>query len=691
MAKRKAKKPDRIKISACYIVKDAEKDLSRSLASLARHVDEIVVVDTGSTDSTVEVAQKFNAKIIHAPWQNDFATPRNLALATATGEWIVFLDADEFFVDDNAKNLRKAVNLAQAEKVRGVFVKIVNVDADDDFKVQSTSSVLRLFKHTPNVRYVGKIHEQVFVGDELLTDFIIVPAEMLTLYHTGYSTTIAESKAERNFKLLLEELAVTDKPERIYGYLAESYHTFGDATNAEKFARLDLSATQNFFSGSMRILLEILSKDATRTDEFLKCLRVAVERYPRVPEFSAKLAEQLAVRGDYRAAVDEMQRALKKAEDYDGDVESSTFDAATLDYCNGLLTSWRQKISLTPAERQQKISALTDELIRCRELFHDKAKILRTAEKLFALKPDVPEPVEKVASLYIDYEMPDEADEVLTYLEEKFPPTPYRMYLRACACRLAKNLRGCIELAERALTLVDADFVTQMLIHNLLGQAYRFVGDAQKAVEHYEFNAKLDLSPLKNSPQLAQARRIQLDEYDNFLFNLHNLNVTREKLFAETCGFNKFFAQVPRYKHEVKRHARHKKIRVGYISPDVRFHVVAFFSAHFFKSFDRTRFEVFVYANNRADNVTAEFKANVDGFRDILDMPAREVAAKIFRDEIDILVDLAGHTANNSLEVLAYKPAPIQISGIGYFDSTGLDAVDYFISHSFHYTMKEKS
>ncbi|MBR1806144.1 MAG: hypothetical protein IJ774_07155, partial [Selenomonadaceae bacterium] len=331
----------------------------------------------------------------------------------------------------------------------------------------------------------------------------------------------------------------------------------------------------------------------------------------------------------------------------------------------------------------ETVESLTEELIRCRELFHDKAKILRTAEKLFALKPDKPAPVERIASLYLDYEMADESAQVLAYMEEKFPPSPYRLLLRARLFHLQKNLRECISVAERALTLDGANLITQMLLHNLLGQAYRFVGESQRAIEHYEFNAKLDLSPLADSPQFEQARRIQIDEYDNFLFNLHNVNATREKIFAETRGFNKFFAQIPRYKHDIKRHARHKKIRVGYISPDVRFHVVAFFSAHFFKSYDRTRFEVFVYANNRADKVTAEFKANVDGFRDILDMPASEVAAKIFRDEIDILVDLAGHTANNSLEVLAYKPAPIQISGIGYFDSTGLDTVDYFIADKF--------
>ena len=175
-----------------------------------------------------------------------------------------------------------------------------------------------------------------------------------------------------------------------------------------------------------------------------------------------------------------------------------------------------ERPQIKPVETVETVASLTEELIKCRELFHDKEKILRTAEKIFALKPDEPAPVEKVASLYLDYEMADEANLAVDYLEKNFPPSPYRLYLRACACRLAKNLCGCIEFGERALNLDGADFITRMLIHNILGQAYRFVGEAQKAVEHYEINAKLDLSPLKNSPQLEQAKRIQVDEYDKF-------------------------------------------------------------------------------------------------------------------------------------------------------------------------------
>lgn len=672
-----------VKISACYIVKNSANDLRRSLESLANQVDEIIVVDTGSTDDTIAVAESFGAKIFREPWQNDFATPRNIALREAKGDWIVFLDADEFFIDDTAKNLRDAIRWARNYGVQGVFVKLVNVDADNDYKILGSSHVLRLYKNVEGIHYVGKIHEQVFIGDKLLTRIMQAHGNNLTIWHTGYSASISRAKTERNLNSLLEELAVTDNPKRIYGYLAECYHALGDMTNAEKFARLDFDSGATLSKNSTAILLDCLSKNPAQVDDFLKYLRLAVERYPYVPEFSAKLAEVLAEHGDYRAAVDEMNRAIEHFYNRGDELESSSFDGKTLAYVENLLADWQKKIVLTPEEKSCLVSELTDELIYDVEDLRDKKEILKTAEKLFALQPDEPAPVERIASIYVDYKMEDKAETVIAYLEKNFPPSPYRLLMRARLHFLKENCLETIKVAERALTLEGGDLVTQMLIHNLLGQAYRFIGDVQKAIVHYNFNAKLNLDELKDSPHFAQAERIRREEYSNYLFNLHCLNVSREKLFEETRGFNELLAHIPRFKHNRNKHAKHKKIRVGYISPDVRFHVVAFFSSHFFISYDKTHFEVFIYANNAADNVTQQFKEAVDCLRFISGMPANDVAAQIVRDEIDILVDLAGHTSNNSLEVLAYKPAPIQISGVGYMNSTGLDTVDYFIADKF--------
>ena len=98
---------EHVKITACYIVKNEEKNLPISIASVQRAVDEIVVVDTGSTNQTKAVAQKFGAQLYDYKWQDDFAAARNFALAQLKGDWVIFLDADEYFSADTAGNLRR--------------------------------------------------------------------------------------------------------------------------------------------------------------------------------------------------------------------------------------------------------------------------------------------------------------------------------------------------------------------------------------------------------------------------------------------------------------------------------------------------------------------------------------------------------------------------------------------------------
>ncbi len=675
-------------ISACYIVKDAAKSLEISLASVAQYVNEIIVVDTGSTDSTVEVAKRFGAKIFHETWQNDFATPRNIALREAKGDWILFLDADEFFIKDTAKNLRQAIELAQKKNIKGVLVNLINIDADNDNKIIGVSRVLRLYKNAAGVHYVGKIHEQVFIGDELLTSLMKVSLDLLTLYHTGYSESIHQAKMERNLKALLEELAVTDNPKRIYGYLAETYHALKDYDNAEKYARLDFDTGETFSDNSTRIFLDVLSKEPNKRDDYFKYLQLAIARYPKVPEFSVKLAEALAEKEDYQAAFDEVNRAIEKYKTLKENSVDSTFDETALTYCKDLSFEWEtkiyeQKANLPPEEKNLEVEKLKDELVYEVETHGDKEKIIRLTQKIFAIKPADADPLEKVAAVYSDYKLDNKLEEVLTYLEKNFPPSSYRLLIRARNNFNKKNMLACIKFLKQALELNDGTFRQKLIIYNTLGQAYRSIGDAKTACDYYKINATCDLSQLEDSSNFSKAQQTCREDYQNFIFNVHNLNVSREELFSWIRGFNKFFKDVAPYKHNIKNHAKHKKFRVGYISPDIRFHVVTFFTMHFFKSYDKTRFEVYAYANNEPDDVTREFEAEIDCLRLILNKSAKEVAAQIIKDEIDILVELAGHSSGNRLDVMAYKPAPIQMSGIGWFNSTGLDTIDYFIADKY--------
>ncbi|MBR0061584.1 MAG: glycosyltransferase, partial [Selenomonadaceae bacterium] len=332
-------------ISLCYMVKDAAQDLKISLASVARYVSEIIVVDTGSTDSTVEVAQKFGARIFHETWQDDFSTPRNIALREAKGDCILFLDADEYFVNDTAKNLRKAIQLAKAKKFQGLSISWINVDADNDNKIISAEHALRIFENAPGLHYVGKIHEVPYIGDEILANITMIADDLLTLYHTGYSTSVVKAKFERNLKLLLEELETSDAPERTYSYLADCYYGLGDYVNAEKYARLHVEKIKSLSTRPLKILLDILSKTPARAEEYLATLNLAVETYPKNPEFSAQLAKFFASQGDYRPAIAEMQKALEKFKKRDGAFIDSDFDEHEAESARALIETWSKTIS----------------------------------------------------------------------------------------------------------------------------------------------------------------------------------------------------------------------------------------------------------------------------------------------------------------------------------------------------------
>ena len=123
-----------------------------------------------------------------------------------------------------------------------------------------------------------------------------------------------------------------------------------------------------------------------------------------------------------------------------------------------------------------------------------------------------------------------------------------------------------------------------------------------------------------------------------------------------------------------------RKLRIGYISPDFRLHAAAYFFMPLVRDFDAASFEVTCYARGKRDRVTSLFRRKNVRWKDVSRLSARDAARLIERDGIDILVDLAGHTQGSGLPVLARRPAPVQLTAIGYMATTGLRAVDYFLS-----------
>lgn len=270
----------------------------------------------------------------------------------------------------------------------------------------------------------------------------------------------------------------------------------------------------------------------------------------------------------------------------------------------------------------------------------------------------------------------DKAQEILEKLESE-GKTSYRLLLAegelyASEFLLQQEYMVLEELEERLSSkplesLNPSELRVLERARGLLADAYQLGGFPEKARDEL---FKLSEMPLPSDKQASYYSK------GLFLTNYRKMPVDKSKKLHE--GFSSFFNDSEKFPHGER--AKGKKLRIGYISPDFRLHAAAYFFTPLLRDYDQSDFEVFAYMAGRSDGVTARFKTFPVNWRDISNLPALEAARVIYNDKIDILVDLSGHTQDSCLPVLAYRPASIQISGIGYMNTTGLKAVDYFLS-----------
>ncbi|MBO8127803.1 MAG: glycosyltransferase [Peptococcaceae bacterium] len=185
-------------LSLCMIAKNEADNIGRCLNSVKDIVDEIILVDTGSTDNTIEIAKAMGAKVIEEEWQNDFSAPRNTSLEHATGDWILFLDCDEELAPDSAVELRQIIDNTPYE---AFFVLVTNKTETD---IELTFPSIRLFRNRKCFRFRGKIHEQIV--NSIIENYgqqSIGHSEIRIIHH-GYnaSTTHIQAKVHRNLAIL---------------------------------------------------------------------------------------------------------------------------------------------------------------------------------------------------------------------------------------------------------------------------------------------------------------------------------------------------------------------------------------------------------------------------------------------------------------------------------------------------------
>ncbi|MBU0753984.1 MAG: glycosyltransferase family 2 protein [Planctomycetes bacterium] len=201
-------------ISACMIVRDEEKRLPGCLDSLRSVVDEIIVVDTGSEDRTMAVAEAKGAKVFAQPWKDDFSAARNAALGKATGNWILVLDADERLEKIGYQAFRAPL---QDPNKLGFLLTLTNLSEQGSSSVQ----LLRLFRNMEALRFSGVIHERIDPALQRIAPDagLALGVHPARIVHQGYLETVRREKEkdDRDLRMLRKQLAL-DPTDSFYWY-----------------------------------------------------------------------------------------------------------------------------------------------------------------------------------------------------------------------------------------------------------------------------------------------------------------------------------------------------------------------------------------------------------------------------------------------------------------------------------------
>ncbi|VYT64442.1 glycosyltransferase [Clostridium tertium] len=265
-------------LSLCMIVKNEEKYIAKSIDSIKDIVDEIVIVDTGSTDSTLDIIKNYNVNLYNYKWENDFASARNYAVNKAKSDWIIFLDADEI-LEQSSKNT--LINFINKTTFDGCHFIVYNYRSENqnDFTIHYA---FRLFRNNKGYYFKGKIHEQIF-NDKYINITSKFSNEEIILHHYGYSIEVLQKKDKRsrNIPILLESLK--DNPDDSFNLfnLGNEYLAQNDANKAlyyyeSSYANLDLT---KHYSVHLLYRMSVCYQYVKKYDKAMKCVEEALKKF----------------------------------------------------------------------------------------------------------------------------------------------------------------------------------------------------------------------------------------------------------------------------------------------------------------------------------------------------------------------------------------------------------------------------
>ncbi|MCW3019707.1 MAG: glycosyl transferase family 2 [Solirubrobacterales bacterium] len=312
----RARPAEGLRLSLCMIVRDEEQMLPRCLAAVAGAVDEIVLVDTGSGDATIEIARSFGARVIEHEWSGSFAQARNVSFDAATGDWLMYLDADEVLVHEDAALLRSLTGRTWRE---AFYLSETNYTGDLQDGTAVAHNALRVFRNRPEYRFEGRLHEQIA---HRLPGYLPerIEATSIRVEHYGYLGVVRDErqKSERNIELLHLQQAESPPTPFLHYNLGCEYAAAGDHVAA--LAELERSwelleaapdRDTHRFAPALASRLAKALRACGRPHDALARAEDGLERFPGFTDLVLEQARALIALGERERALERCERCIE--------------------------------------------------------------------------------------------------------------------------------------------------------------------------------------------------------------------------------------------------------------------------------------------------------------------------------------------------------------------------------------------
>ena len=299
------------RLSVAIIAKDAAQTIGDTLASIQSIADEIVVVDTGSTDETMTITSQFPVTLIKHPWGDDFSDARNHCLSHTTGDWILWLDAGETLSEDMANQLRAHID-ADADPAKA-YMLLVHVPQSATNIAGEQIGRMRLIPNHPKVRFAGRVREDV--NESLADQDITIEGAPMTIQrtHREHDQRVKSSRANRNLRLAELEINETSRQPHLLVTLADAWQDLDDRGRATELYREAISTAER---GSTELLeayyglLTSLESNDGDESQLRVCLS-ALEVFPLDGQLLCALGGYLQAMGRWDLATRSYETAFR--------------------------------------------------------------------------------------------------------------------------------------------------------------------------------------------------------------------------------------------------------------------------------------------------------------------------------------------------------------------------------------------